>query len=131
MGRAHTHTLPREWREDPPRCEEADIPRAQRAHRTKLELALQIVEPARQIGVRFDWISMNGLYGQSLELLHTLEDQGETFVADIHSDRHIYLSDPAPGYTGTDLWPWPTAPSMSQRSKADRGARVGETAARL
>lgn len=88
--------LPREWTDDPSRCEEADVPRAQRVHRTKLELALQIVHHARQIGARFDWVGMDGLYGQSLELLQTLEDHGETFVADIHSDRHIYLSDPAP-----------------------------------
>jgi SRSO17 transposase len=36
------------------------------------------------------------LTGNSLEFLQSLPDQGEIFVADVHSDRHIYLSDPAP-----------------------------------
>jgi len=31
-----------------------------------------------------------GGYGHSFALLQTLEDQGEIFAADIHSDRHIY-----------------------------------------
>ena len=88
--------LPREWTDDPRRCEEADVPRAQRVHRTKLELALEIVRHARQIGVRFDWVGMDGMYGQSFDLLQTLDAQGETFLADIHSDRQIYVTDPAP-----------------------------------
>jgi SRSO17 transposase len=29
-------------------------------------------------------------------LLESLHSQGETFIADIHSDQHIYLTDPAP-----------------------------------
>jgi hypothetical protein len=36
------------------------------------------------------------LYGNSLELLESLQGQGELFLADVHSDRHIYLTDPAP-----------------------------------
>jgi len=112
--------LPREWTDDSSRCEEADVPRAQRIHRTKLELALQIVHHARQIGVRFDWVGMDGLYGQSLELLQTLEDQGEIFVADIHSDRHILSVRPDSSDTCPDTRPWPTTPAISQRRKAAR-----------
>jgi SRSO17 transposase len=88
--------LPQEWTEDPQRCDEADIPKAQEVHRTKLELALEIVRHAREIGVRLEWVGMDGMYGQSLELLESLHSQGETFLAEIHSDRHIYLTDPAP-----------------------------------
>ena len=88
--------LPQEWIDDPARCDEADIPKAEQVHRTKLELALQIVRQARQNGVRFEWVGMDGAYGQSLVLLEALQAQGETFLAEIHSDRHIYLHDPAP-----------------------------------
>ena len=88
--------LPKEWTDDPRRCDEADIPRAEQVHRTKLELALEIVRHAREIGVRFEWVGMDGMYGQSLALLQALQDQGETFLAEIHADRHIYLTDPAP-----------------------------------
>jgi SRSO17 transposase len=88
--------LPKEWTCDAGRCDEADIPRAERVHRTKLELAQEIIVQARRRGLRFGWIGMDGLYGHSLELLQTLQEQGETFVADIHADRHIYVEDPQP-----------------------------------
>jgi SRSO17 transposase len=88
--------LPKEWTEDPRRCEHAAVPTAEQVHRTKLELAQEIVRHARQSGVRFEWVGMDGLYGQSLELLQSLQAQGETFLAEIHSDRQVYLTDPAP-----------------------------------
>jgi SRSO17 transposase len=88
--------LPKEWTEDPRRCDRADIPRAEQIHRTKLDLAQEIVVHARRSGVRFDWVGVDGGYGNSLEFLQSLQEQGETFVADVHSNRHIYLSDPAP-----------------------------------
>jgi SRSO17 transposase len=95
--------LPREWTDDPRRCDHAAVPRAQQVHRTKLELALEIVRHARQSGVRFEWVGMDGLYGQSLELLESLQTQGETFLAEIHSDRHVYLTDPAPYLPAQEL----------------------------
>ena len=88
--------LPKEWTDDPRRCERADVPRAEQIHRTKLELAQEIIRHARRSGVRFEWVGMDGAYGNSLELLESLHSQGETFIADVHSDRHIYLTDPAP-----------------------------------
>jgi SRSO17 transposase len=88
--------LPQEWTQDPRRCDEADVTKARQVHRTKIELALEIVRHAREIGVRFEWVGMDGGYGQSLELLEILDAQGETFLAEIHSDRHIYLNDPTP-----------------------------------
>lgn len=88
--------LPKKWTCDAARCEEADIPKCEQVHRTKLELAQEIIRHARHTGLRFEWIGMDGLYGQSLALLQTLQEQGEVFMADIHADRHIYLNDPKP-----------------------------------
>jgi len=88
--------LPEEWTDDPRRCERADVPRAEQVHRTKLELAQEIIRHARESGVRFEWVGMDALYGNSLQLLESLQAQGETFLAEIRSDRHIYLTDPAP-----------------------------------
>ena len=65
-------------------------------HKTKHELALEIVAQARRRGVEFEWVGMDGLYGMSMSLLQALDEQGEVFVADIHKDRHIYLRDPTP-----------------------------------
>ena len=88
--------LPEQWTQDPERCAQADIPRQHQVYKTKHELSLEIVAQARRRGVEFEWVGMDGLYGMSMSLLQALDDQGEVFVADIHKDRHIYLSDPAP-----------------------------------
>jgi len=88
--------LPQEWTSDAARCDEADVPKAEQVHRTKLELAQEIIRHARSTGLRFEWIGMDGMYGQSLALLQSLDRQGEVFMADIHADRHIYLEDPQP-----------------------------------
>jgi SRSO17 transposase len=88
--------LPKEWLDDPRRCAEAQIPRGDQIPRTKHDLALEIVEQARDRSVRFEWIGMDGFYGMSLNLLQSLDKQGEIFMADVHKDRHIYLSDPTP-----------------------------------
>jgi SRSO17 transposase len=86
--------LPQEWTGDTARCEEADVPKAEQVHRTKLELAQDIIRHARRTGVRFEWVGMDGVYGHSLVLLQALQEQGEVFMADIHGDRHIYVDDP-------------------------------------
>ncbi len=88
--------LPQEWTGDAARCDEADIPKAEQVFRTKLELAQEMVRHARRNGLQFEWVGMDGLYGQSLSLLQSLDRQGEVFMADIHADRHIYLEDPKP-----------------------------------
>jgi SRSO17 transposase len=61
--------LPKEWLGDPRRCVEAEIPRAKQVHKTKHDLALEIVAQARQRSVRFEWIGMDAFCGMSLSLL--------------------------------------------------------------
>jgi SRSO17 transposase len=97
--------LPKEWTQDPRRCDHAAVPRAQQVHRTKLELAQEIVRHARQSGVRFEWVGMDGLYGQSVQLQESLQAQGETFLAEIHSNRHVYLTDPQPYLPAQEFGP--------------------------
>jgi hypothetical protein len=59
-------------------------------------LALEIVAQARKQSLRYEWIGMDAFYGMSLNLLQSLDKQGEVFMADVHKDRHIYLTDPEP-----------------------------------
>ena len=54
--------LPEEWTKDRRRCDEADIPEAPAHHKTKIELALEIVLHARRSGVRFEWVGVDGGY---------------------------------------------------------------------
>jgi SRSO17 transposase len=86
--------LPREWVDDPARCEAAGIPEERRMLKTKPALAMELVSRARRSGVRFAWVAADGTYGQDRALLRALDDAGETFVVDVHRDQRVFLADP-------------------------------------
>ena len=86
--------LPKEWTDDTPRCNAAKIPRSSQEFKTKIDIALDIVRHARKIGVEFNWVGMDALYGNSPQFLQALADDNEVFMADVHKDQHIYLVDP-------------------------------------
>jgi SRSO17 transposase len=88
--------LPKDWCDDPARCERAGIPNEERAYKTHVEMALEIVENTDRLGLTYGWIGVDSEFGRSLEFLEKLDAQGKTFVADVPSDRHIYPMDPAP-----------------------------------
>jgi len=88
--------LPKEWTEDRDRCNSVGVPRADQIYRTKPEIAAEIVRDARKNGLQFEWVGADALYGHALHFLESVQAMGEVFLADIHSDRHIYLKDPAP-----------------------------------
>ncbi len=88
--------LPEQWVKDKARCDAAKVPYRARKAKSKPELALEMVRHARQLGVRFGWVGMDSLYGNTPALLRALADDGEVFVADVHKDQPIYLADPQP-----------------------------------
>jgi SRSO17 transposase len=88
--------LPGEWVLDPQRCRAAGVPEREMVQKSKADLAFEMVVGARQNGVRFGWVGMDGGYGKEPALLRRLEDHGEVFVADVHKDQRIYLKDPEP-----------------------------------
>lgn len=88
--------LPQVWCEDPERCEKAKIPADQREHRTKPELAWEMVQAAQANGLRFSWVGLDGLYGNAPKLLRQIEDAGLRYCADVHCNQSIYWHDPAP-----------------------------------
>ncbi len=88
--------LPQEWTDDPERCQKAKVPEQALTHQSKIDIALEMVRRAKRLGLNYRWIGMDGFYGQSGEFLRSLDEEGETFVADVHSDQHVYLDDPEP-----------------------------------
>ena len=88
--------LPRTWVEDAPRCDKAGIAESQRVFHTKDELALEMVRHARAKGLRFSWVGADGGYGKGPGFCMALDQMGERFVVDLHSDFTVYLEDPAP-----------------------------------
>jgi SRSO17 transposase len=114
--------LPESWVTDPARCEEAGIPEKQQVHRSKGELAADIVSTARKNGLRFGFVGFDGEFGQLPWLLRQLADDGEIFMADVHSNQIIYTQDPHPNI--------PTRKSARGRAPSCLTSQVdGETVA--
>jgi SRSO17 transposase len=88
--------LPEEWTKDPRRCQRAGVPENEGRFRTKTELALDIVRHARERGLCYGWVGADAGYGKGPGFCFALDDIGETFLIDVHSDFTVYRKDPAP-----------------------------------
>ena len=88
--------LPEQWIDAPKRCDAAGIPKEDRKFRTKPELGLEIVRHAREKGLHFGWVGADAGYGKGPGFCSALDEMGETFVVDLHTDFHIFLEDPQP-----------------------------------
>ena len=91
--------VPQDWFADPARCRDAGIPE-DREFRSKGEMALTMIHRLRREGLRFAYTVFDAGYGHLPWLLRALDDERETFLAEVHSDQAIYLSDPAPVVPG-------------------------------
>ena len=117
--------LPQSWIDDEKRCHKAEIPKDQRRYRSKSQLALEMVDSARQRGMRFGFVVVDGGYGKEPAFLRELEAKGERFMADVHRDQVIYLHDPqpqVPAHTGRGKAP-------TRRQPQHPGIRVDQWAA--
>ena len=113
--------LPEAWTSDPDRCEAAGIPETAREFRTQGEMALEMALRARHNGLQFDWVAFDGGYGQLPWLLNELDDERFTFLAEVHADQAIYLTDPAPAV--------PTYSGRGKRPTKPVSAAVPQTVA--
>lgn len=86
--------LPRDWIEDPERCNKAGIPEDQRKYKTKIELALESVEHLDKMGLSPDFYAIDALYGNSMHFMNTLELTGKTVLGRIRSNFQCYLEKP-------------------------------------
>jgi SRSO17 transposase len=48
-----------------------------------------------KLGVKFDWIGGDGLYGHNTELTRGLDKENLFYVLDVHKDELIYLEEPS------------------------------------
>ena len=88
--------LPEDWCNDEARCQKAAIPKDKRPFFSKSQLALTMLEIARQRGIQFGYVGIDGGYGKEPAFLRGVDAQGCRFVADVHCDQTIYLQDPEP-----------------------------------
>jgi SRSO17 transposase len=91
--------LPEAWVQEEERCQRVGVPAAAQVHRTKAELALEMVRSARErAGGRrlWQWIGGDEVYGNNRALTDALEELDETFLMDIASNHTLWDADPCP-----------------------------------
>lgn len=110
--------LPKEWTEDSKRCDAAGIPKEAQTLRSKGEIALAMIRRQRQAGLHFDYTVFDGGYGHLPWFVRALEDDGETFLAEAHSDQMIYIENPHPAVPAR----------KSDKGRAPTRLRAGEPA---
>lgn len=88
--------VPEKWLNDTKRCDKAGIPADKRTYRTKIELAIEMVDDALSHGVCFGYVAADAFYGRDSKFLNALAEHGLVFVADIPSSHTVYLDDPRP-----------------------------------
>lgn len=86
--------LPDEWINDKERCVKAGIPKDAIVKKTKIELALELIQETTAAGIEFGWINADGLYGSSYEFGRAIDEMGKNFVVDVHKDQMIYHAKP-------------------------------------
>ena len=86
--------LPEPWANDPNRCEKAGIPEEAQQHQPKPQLALEMIDELDNLGIQWDWIGGDGLYGHSYELTTGLDERGLLYVLDVHKDELIFEEEP-------------------------------------
>ena len=62
--------LPESWAKDEARCKKAQVPERHRIHRSKQELALEMVNRAKERGLQFKWVLADSAYGASLNAVY-------------------------------------------------------------
>jgi SRSO17 transposase len=109
--------LPEAWAQDAQRCAKAKVPEAERRHRTKTELALEMIESARARGSRHGWIGGDEVYGNNSAFTAALEDLGEVFLMDVAANHRVWTSAPSA--------PKPVASGRGRGRPATRPAAPG------
>lgn len=86
--------LPKDWCNDPARCDKAGIPEEERGFKTKIDLAYEMILHQLELGICFDYIGADGFYGNDCNLARKVDMLGLTYMFDIHSNQPVYLEKP-------------------------------------
>jgi SRSO17 transposase len=86
--------MPEDWADDAERCAKCKVPQNERVHRTKPELALEMVKAARARGSTHQWIGADEAYGNNGEFTDAIDDEGETFLMDVSFTTQVWTQPP-------------------------------------
>jgi SRSO17 transposase len=82
--------LPKEWADDPARCQRAGIARDQR-FATKPQLARQMLARAFAAGVPATWVAGDSVYGDDRRLRMGLESCPQAYVLAVSGQEYVWL----------------------------------------
>lgn len=88
--------LPEEWTNDPDRCDKAYIPDDKRDFKTKDQHAIDLIDDAIALGLRFKTVEADAGYGKGLGFMLAIETRAKEFMVDVHVDQRVYLKKPKP-----------------------------------
>jgi SRSO17 transposase len=82
--------LPKEWTEDPARCEEGGVPQGT-TFATKPQLALRMLQRTRAAGVMTSWVTGDEVYGSDDPLRQWLEVNQQAYVLAVRRNGRVGL----------------------------------------
>lgn len=85
--------MPESWEGDHQRRKKAKIP-DHIQHKTKPQMALQMIQGFNRRGIGFHYVGFDGLYGSSFDLIESLDKEAIPFIGDVKDNVRIYLTKP-------------------------------------
>jgi SRSO17 transposase len=101
--------VPQGWFQEAERCQKVGIPPGT-VHRTKPQLALEMLESALDAGVPARWVVADEVYGSDGKLRRALEGRGQAYVLAVRSNEKPST--------------WPPYGALGQAAVSDLGATV-------
>jgi SRSO17 transposase len=124
--------LPREWVQDPARCDAAGIPREKQVYRSETELALEMLQAAQARGhLTAAWVTGDDTYGKSPEFRDAVAAAGFQYVLEVPADTPVWPLDPTwvtPAGAGKGRPPEPRPVVEERQTVRARAAALPATA---
>lgn len=115
--------VPEAWVADRDRCRQAGIP-ADTTHRTKPQLALELLERALDGGVPARWVVGDEVYGSAGKVRRALEERGQAYVLAVRGNEQPSLWPPygLPSQVAVSELATTVSPQAWQRRSCGAGA---------
>jgi SRSO17 transposase len=87
--------LPEAWAEAPERLDKARVPAAERAFKTKWQIALDLLDTVRAEGLPHTVVVADAGYGVVGDFRAGLEDRGERYIVGISGEESVFATPPS------------------------------------
>jgi SRSO17 transposase len=120
--------LPKEWTNDPARCEAAGVPKEKQRYCSETELALEMLQQAKARGPRVAaWVTGDDTYGKSPAFRDGVAALGFRYVLEIPGDTPVWpveVTWETPPYRGKGPRPKPRPVEALRQEVRERARRL-------